>query len=82
MSHTNHVNMDDDDSYTGSGVSTAATDPLDGFLARYTASFNPEYCLTLRKKCEQVKLSRKLILYNHSSFGALLAHSVAIDSVW
>lgn len=53
MSHTKNVNMDDDNSYTGSEVSIAATDPLDDFLARYTASFNPEYCLKLRKRCGQ-----------------------------
>ncbi|CAL8471801.1 g11343 [Coccomyxa elongata] len=56
MSHTNHVNMDDDDSYTGSEVSTAATDPLDDFLARYTASFNPEYCIKLRKSVASVSI--------------------------
>ncbi|BDA47738.1 hypothetical protein COCOBI_10-5890 [Coccomyxa sp. Obi] len=48
--------MNDDDSYTGSEVSTAATDPLDDFLTRYTASFNPEYCLKLRKSVGVVSI--------------------------
>ena len=65
--------MSDDDSYTGSEVSTAATDPLDDFLARYTASFNPEYCLKLRKRSKQPKLfPGNLFTDCHSSFCPLL----------
>ncbi len=44
-------NMSDDDSYTGSELSTAGTDdPFEDFLKRYTFSFEPEYCLKLRRR--------------------------------
>jgi hypothetical protein len=42
--------MEDDDSNTGSESSTAATDPFEDFLERYTFSYEPEYCLKLRRR--------------------------------
>ena len=40
----------DDASITTEQSSSAATDPLDDFLARYTFTYQPEYCVKLRRR--------------------------------